>query len=187
MRFIALFICLSIVGISGITQAQQKDTIRVSNFGAHPYTYENCVTCLQEAISECKRSGARVLSFEKGRYDIWPEGAIRRKYFISNTSTEQECPSKVKTIGLLFEDMKDLLIEGNGATLMFHGKMTTIALERCKNLVFKDLHIDFERPAGSEMTFARVEDVRHTITPQLSTVWKMMRWKLLYIVTHVMK
>ena len=30
---------------------------------------------------------------------------------------------------------------------MFHGKMTTIALERCKNLVFKDLHIDFERPA----------------------------------------
>lgn len=90
MRFIALFICLSIVGISGITQAQQKDTIRVSNFGAHPYTYENCVTCLQEAISECKRSGARVLSFEKGRYDIWPEGAIRRKYFISNTSTEQE-------------------------------------------------------------------------------------------------
>lgn len=75
MRFIALFICLSIVGISGITRAQQKDTIRVSNFGAHPYTYENCVTCLQEAISECKRSGARVLSFEKGRYDIWPEGA----------------------------------------------------------------------------------------------------------------
>ena len=61
------------------TRAQQKDTIRVSNFGAHPYTYENCVTCLQEAISECKRSGARVLSFEKGRYDIWPEGAIRRK------------------------------------------------------------------------------------------------------------
>ena len=61
MRFIALFICLSIVGISGITRAQQKDTIRVSNFGAHPYTYENCVTCLQEAISECKRSGARVL------------------------------------------------------------------------------------------------------------------------------
>ena len=158
MRFIALFICLSIVGISGITRAQQKDTIRVSNFGAHPYTYENCVTCLQEAISECKRSGARVLSFEKGRYDIWPEGAIRRKYFISNTSTEQECPSKVKTIGLLFEDMKDLTIEGNGATLMFHGKMTTIALERCKNLVFKDLHIDSERPAGSEMTFARVED-----------------------------
>lgn len=116
------------------------------------------MTCLQEAISECKRSGARVLSFEKGRYDIWPEGAIRRKYFISNTSTEQECPSKVKTIGLLFEDMKDLTIEGNGATLMFHGKMTTIALERCKNLVFKDLHIDSERPAGSEMTFARVED-----------------------------
>lgn len=157
MRFISLIVLLSIAGISGIAGAQQKDTVRVSDFGARPYTYENCIVRLQEAISECKRSGARVLSFEKGRYDVWPEGTIRREYFISNTSTEQECPSKVKTIGLLFEEMKDLTIEGNGATLMFHGKMTTIALERCKNLVFNDLHIDFERPAGSEMTFTRVE------------------------------
>lgn len=158
MRFITLLILLMpMIGSFGIAKAQQKDTVRVSNFGARTYTYENCVTRLQEAINECKQSGARVLSFEKGRYDIWPEGAIRREYFISNTSTEQECPSKVKTIGLLFEEMKDLTIEGNGATLMFHGKMTTIALERCENLIFKDLHIDFERPAGSEMTFTRAE------------------------------
>lgn len=157
MKFITLFILLSIVGISGIAKTQQKDTVRVSDFGARPYTYENCIVRLQEAISECKRSGARVLSFEKGRYDIWPEGAIRREYFISNTSTEQECLSKVKTIGLLFEEMKDLIVEGNGATLMFHGKMTTIALERCENLIFRNLHIDFERPAGSEMTFTHVE------------------------------
>lgn len=157
MRLISVLILLSIAGISGIANAQQRDTVRVSDFGAYPYTYENCIVRLQEAISECKRSGARVLFFEKGRYDIWPEGAIRREYFISNTSTEQECPSKVKTIGLLFEEMRDLTVEGNGATLMFHGKMTTIAFEHCENLIFKDLHIDFERPAGSEMTFTRVE------------------------------
>lgn len=157
MRYISVLVLLAIAGISGIAKAQQKDTVRVSDFGVHPYTYENCIVRLQEAISECKRSGARVLSFEKGRYDIWPEGAARREYFISNTSTEQECPSKVKTIGLLFEEMKNLTVEGNGATLMFHGKMTTVALERCENLIFKDLHVDFERPAGSEMTFTRAE------------------------------
>lgn len=157
MRLISLLVLLSMAGFPGLVKAQQRDTVRVSDFGARPYTYENCVSRLQEAISECKRSGARVLSFEKGRYDIWPEGAIRREHFISNTSTEQECPSKVKTIGLLFEDMKNLTIEGNGATLMFHGKMTTIALEHCENLIFKNLHVDFERPAGSEMLFTRVD------------------------------
>lgn len=138
--------------------AQQKDTVYISSFGAHPHSYENCVTKLQAAIAECKINGAKVLAFENGRYDIWPEGAIRKEYFISNTSTKEECPSKEKTIGLLFEDIKDLTIDGNGATLMFHGKMTTIALEHCENMKLQNLHVDFERPAGSEMTYTKVTD-----------------------------
>ena len=72
--------------------AQQKDTFYVTDFGAVPYSYENCVTQIQAAIDECKRTGAKVLSLPEGRYDIWPEGAIRKEYYISNTSTEQECP-----------------------------------------------------------------------------------------------
>lgn len=158
MKHTLLFTLTLIVSINCNTvAAQQQDTVFVSNFGAHVYSYTNSVTNIQAAINECKRTGAHVLSFEKGRYDIWPEGAIRKEYFITNTSTEQECPSKVKTIGLLFEDMKDLVIDGKGATLMFHGKMTTIALEHCKNLTFQNLQVDFERPAGSEITFTQVD------------------------------
>lgn len=138
--------------------AQQKDTIHISDFGAKPFTYENSVTKIQVAIDECKRSGAKVLVFEKGRYDIWPEGATRKEYFISNTSTEQECPSKMKTVGLLFEGIDGLTIVGNGATLMFHGKMTTIAFEHSRNMRLTDIHVDFERPAGSEMTYTKVDD-----------------------------
>lgn len=150
------FCTLVCILFGGTAIAQQKDTVRVSDFGAQPNSYENCVTKLQNAIAECKQSGAKVLSFSNGRYDIWPEGAIRKEYFISNTSTEAECPSKVKTIGLLFEGLKDLTIAGNGATLMFHGEMTTVALEHCTNMRIQNLHIDFERPAGSEMTFTKV-------------------------------
>ena len=75
--------------------AQQKDTVYVTDFGAVPYSYENCVTQIQAAIDECKRTGAKVLSLPEGRYDIWPEGATRKEYYISNTSTEQECPVDV--------------------------------------------------------------------------------------------
>lgn len=138
--------------------AQNTDTLRISDFGAHPYSYENSVMKIQAAIDECKRTGAKVLFFEKGRYDIWPEGATRKEYFISNTSTEEECPSKVKTVGLMFDGLKDLTINGNGATLMFHGEMTTIALEHCENLKLQDIHVDFERPAGSEMTYTKVSE-----------------------------
>lgn len=148
-----LFIFFNTIGI-----AQNKDTIYVVSFGAHPYSYENNVTQIQAAINECKRTGAKVLSFENARYDIWPEGATRKEYFISNTSTEEECPSKVKTVGLMFDGLKNLTINGNGATLIFHGKMTTIALEHCENLKLQNIHVDFERPAGSEMTYKKVAD-----------------------------
>ena len=74
----------------------QNDTVYVSEFGVHPYTYENCVAQIQSAINACKSKGTHVLVFPKGRYDIWPENAIRKEYFISNTSTERECPSKIK-------------------------------------------------------------------------------------------
>lgn len=144
--------------------AQSKDTIHIADFGATPYSYENAVTKIQSAIEACKQSGAKVLVFENGRYDIWPEGAIRKEYFITNTSTEEECPSKVKTVGLLFEGLKNLTVEGNGATLMFHGEMTTIALERCQNMTLNHLHVDFERPAGSEMTYTNMNNGEVEVT-----------------------
>ncbi len=137
--------------------AERRDTIYVSDFGVKPYTYENCVEKLQLAIKACKERNVRTLVFEKGRYDFWPEGAVRKEYFITNTSTAEECPSKQKTIGLLFEDMDGLTIEGNGATLMFHGKMTMIAFDHCKRMKLQNIHLDFERPASSEMTYTKVD------------------------------
>lgn len=148
-----LFLWLS-VGM----QAQQKDTLFVADYGIKPYTYENQVERLQRAIDDCKKLNAKVLVFEKGRYDFWPEGAVRKEYFITNTSTEQECPSKIKTIGVFFEDMDGLTIEGNGATWMFHGKMTLVSFAHCRQMTLRNLHIDSERPGGSEITYTKVDD-----------------------------
>lgn len=154
IQTIILFFCFCpFCQVSG-----HNDTVRVAAFGAKPYTYENCVEQLQAALHACKAQRAKVLLFDKGRYDIWPEGATRKEYYISNTSTEKECPSKIKTIGLLFEDIQHLKIEGNGALLMFHGEMTTIAVENCQDIRFHNLHVDFERPAGSELKYTHVKE-----------------------------
>jgi hypothetical protein len=132
--------------------------INVTDYGAKPGSYENAVPALKKAIEACKKNGQATLIFPNGRYDFWPEDAERRNYFISNTSSEEECPSKVKTIGLLFERMKNLTIEGNGSLFVFHGKMITFALDQCEKIRIQNIGIDFERPSMSEMTFREVSD-----------------------------
>ena len=141
--------------ISSVKGQSSRDTVYVSDY-VKPNTYENCVEGIQKAIDVCKNRGAKVLSFEKGRYDIWPENAIRKEYFVSNTSTEQECPSKVKTIGLLFDGLKDLEIAGNDALLMYHGKMIMMAFDQCKGIKVHSLTTDFERPTASEIEYIKV-------------------------------
>ncbi len=160
-------------------KANPSDTVFVENFGVTPYSYENVVIGVQGAIEKCKQTGAKVLSFAEGRYDFWPEGALRREYYISNTSTEKECPSKIKTIGLLFEDMKDLTIEGNGAMLMFHGKMTTIAFDQCKNITLKNINVDFERPTASEVRYTKTEKGKVEIEVHPDTRYEIVNGKTL--------
>ena len=155
-RFLAI-LALALLSAVGVP-ARQRDTVFAADHGIRPYTYENLSGKFRTLIDECRQTGARVLVLEEGRYDFWPEGAVRRDWFISNTSSEEECPSKTKTAGILLEGMEDFVIEGRGATLMFHGKMTMLALDRCRNIVLRDLHFDFERPGGSELTYASVDD-----------------------------
>ena len=148
-------VVLALLVVSSVKGQSSRDTVYVSDY-VKPNTYENCVEGIQKAIDVCRNRGAKVLSFEKGRYDIWPENAIKKEYFVSNTSTEQECPSKVKTIGLLFDGLKDLEIAGNGALLMYHGKMIMMAFDQCKGIRVHSLTTDFERPTASEIEYIKV-------------------------------
>lgn len=164
MSYTKYFLLVCFILFAAHAGANRIDTVYVSDFGVLPNTYENAVTGLQEAINACKQTGAKVLSFPKGRYDIWPEGAIRAEYFVSNTSTEKECPSKVKTIGLLFKEMENLTIEGNGSTLMYHGKMITMVLDGCKNIRIQNISTNFQRPTASEIQYTRTTEGETVVT-----------------------
>ena len=147
---------LSLLVVSSVKGQSSRDTVYGSDY-VKPNTYENCVEGIQQAIEACKNRRAKVLSFDRGRYDIWPEKAIRKEYFISNTSTEQECSSKIKTVGLLFDGIKGLEIDGNGALLMYHGKMIMMAFDQCNGILVHSLNTDFERPTASEIEYIKVD------------------------------
>ena len=136
----------------------KSQSISVADFGIEPDTYENVTPRIQKVIEKIAENPASKLVFPKGRYDFWPDGAIRAKYYISNTSTEKEDSLKIRTIGMLFKNMKNLTVDGNGSLFIFHGKMTTIVLDHCENVQLQNIHVDFERPTMSEMRYTNVSD-----------------------------
>ena len=81
--YIALFSALLLLNTSN------AQTVSVAEAGIRPDTYENVTARIQKVIDEAIRSGKTTMTFPKGRYDFWPDGAIREQYFISNTNNNK--------------------------------------------------------------------------------------------------
>ncbi len=94
------------------------------------------------------------LTLEKGRvYHVFQEDSFTLDgYFCSNTAKKDENPTGKRFTAVFLKDMKDIVIEGNGAKILVHGKMTPILLDRCENITIKNLEIDYARPTMSEFT-----------------------------------
>lgn len=129
----------------------------IADFGVKADTGADVTAAFNDALRLCRERGVRLLRLEGGVYDFWPENAAEREIFVSNTSSESECPDKVKRIGILIDDQHGLTIDGNGAQLIFHGKQTMMAVIHSSGIRLRDLHIDCERPGISEMTVEKIE------------------------------
>ena len=165
---------------TSIMIAQEVKVIHAEDFGIIPNTFENMAPKLKTLSQEISEHDTVKLEFLKGRYDIWPEGSEQREYFITNTSTEKEVPSKIKTIGLLFENIKNLTIEGNDALFILHGKMINFAFDHCENITMQNISFDYERPTMSEMTFVEVSATKITATINPSSTYTIMDGKLIF-------
>lgn len=136
-----LFVALSV--------SAQK-VYNVSDYGLRPDSKKNASPVVQKVIAriqaECKDGEAVILRFEEGRYNFHEKGCAEREYYISNH--DQTNPKKV---GLALENMKNLTVDGQGAELIFHGRMLPVSLLRSENCTLKNLHIDFENPHISQV------------------------------------
>ena len=116
----------------------------LSGYGLKPDTGENAspliAKALQEIAAEVNFDTVRIL-LPKGRYDFYPEGASKREYFISNH--DQDNP---KLVGLAFENMKNVIFDGQGSELVFHGRMLPVSLVGSENCTLKNFSIDFANP-----------------------------------------
>ncbi|AOW10298.1 right-handed parallel beta-helix repeat-containing protein [Flavobacterium gilvum] len=148
--FLFLF-CLITFGVFG----QVADTIKVTQFGVKSNSYKNASKGVKQALEKCKGKQNIVIQLPGGRIDLWPEDAVKKEIFISNT-TESDTLSKVKNIGFYFDHLKNVTLDGNNTLVVLHGKMVSFALFNCENIKIKNIRFDYERPTMSEVTITSV-------------------------------
>lgn len=139
-----------------------KRLLDATDFGAAPDSGDDAAPALRAALAAASTAGpgARLL-LPPGRYDVWPERADRRELYVSNT-VGADPRHRLKTIGLLIENMTDFEIAAEGATLVLHGRQTALAVLDSRRVRISGLEVDFAVPTVIDMTVesAGVEDGR---------------------------
>lgn len=147
------------VAVSANDQADAV-VVNVRDYGAIANSGEDAEPGIVKALEEAKKASdsgkSVVVSFPKGRYDIYPDKAFRRTLYVSNT-TGADTSVAEKSIGILVEGMRNVTIDGGGSQFMFHGKMTTFAAIESENVSFRNYSVDFQVPTVVDVTVESIE------------------------------
>ena len=86
-------------------------------------------------------------------YDVRPEDSfIKKGFFCSNSAKKEENPDGTRYSAIYLKNKKNITIDGNGATILVHGKMTPMLFYGCERLTVKNLTIDYAVPTMTEFT-----------------------------------
>lgn len=154
---------ISLIAISCLSMSAAQQTIDLTKLGVSPGKKSNQTQALFRAIEKAtakqRDTDTLTLKLAPGRYNFRPHKLTERTLFISNH--DQANP---KSIGLILEGKKNVIIDGQGAELIFHGRMLPIAVIRSSDCAIRNLSIDFENPHISQVTIVENDTTAGTIT-----------------------
>ncbi|WP_256011716.1 right-handed parallel beta-helix repeat-containing protein [Desertivirga xinjiangensis] len=134
MRFTKLWISLVLAFFFylGIVHSQTMTTkIKVADWNIHPNTGKDCSAQMKRMLDHYSNKSDLLFEFSEGRFDFW----------------QQEGTSNV---ALHLQGMKNVTIDGKGASLVFHGKMKPFLIRECTDTEIKNISIDWQRPFISQ-------------------------------------
>ena len=79
-------------------------------------------------------------------------------FFCTNTATRRENPNGKREAAIFLQNKHDIVIDGNGACILVHGKMTPFVFDRCENITVRNLTVEYARPTMTEFTVLRNEN-----------------------------
>lgn len=151
-----------------LANAQTLRVYDMKDYGLKANSSKNASVVFQKVLkkirAEYQDGDSVIIRFQKGTYNFYEKGAAEREYYISNH--DQDNPKKV---GMPFEELKSLTLDGGGASFVFHGRMLPVSLLHSSNCSLKDFSIDFKNPH-----IAQVEIVRND--PKLGITFKPASW-----------
>lgn len=138
-----------------VKQAVAIDTtiIYLKDFGLRNTKKKDCNKFINEAIKTIEPGKPTKLVFTRGEYHFYPLESNKRTYFESNTTDENP-----RNCAFLFEGMSNLIIEGNGSNLIFHDQMQPFTFDKCKNVILRNVNIDWEQPLIAQAEVLAVSD-----------------------------
>lgn len=148
--------CLGLLGAPAATAqavgAARSTVVDVTDFGADPGGHADSAPAVKAALRHAKtvKGPVRVV-FPRGTYQVYPESAEVRELYVSNTVGADQ-RYRDKSIGLLIEDMRDVVVDGRGSTLLFHGLQTAFASIRSHNVTFTGFTFDYVAPKVIDAT-----------------------------------
>lgn len=133
-------------------KAYDTTILRLRDYGVKPDTGEDACVAMRRILNTAGGIDDRVtIQFESGRYDFYDTHASKEMYGVSRSASELEYQDEMKIIGIHLKRMSAITIDGNGALLVFHGKMTPIVIDESRDIEIRQIAVDFERPTVSEM------------------------------------
>lgn len=104
------------------------------------------------------------VTLPKKTYSIAPEDSFHLYgLHFSNTATIEENPDGERFCGIYLENKENVVIDGNGSTVLIHGKMTPFIFKNCSNILMKNFIFDHHRPTMNEFTVTECENGRAKI------------------------
>ncbi|WP_246147109.1 right-handed parallel beta-helix repeat-containing protein [Seonamhaeicola marinus] len=123
---------------------------------------EDATPAVVSRILKAKDHPISEIKFEKGTYHFYPDKGKESYEYISN-----HCDLMVKT-PFPIEDLKNITIDGQGSTFIFHGVMIPFLIERSTNITVKNITIDWSEPFHSEGLIVANDEKEKTFDMKIS-------------------
>ncbi len=94
----------------------------------------------------------------KGIYHFYPEGAHRMSLYVSNHDQQDVLP-----VGVPLVDMKNIILDGQGSTFMFHGLMQPVLIMDSEDVTCRNISIDYATPFYAEGKIVKIENGKTTL------------------------
>lgn len=141
-----LLYCASL-GTYGMTKNDfvKYDTVFITDFNLKPDSRINAVLAVQKALAVCRTKNRPILVFPKGRYDFWPQHAVEKHYYESNTTDNNP-----KRNGIFIEGFDNLTVDGQGSMFVYHDRMQPFTIDGSSTITIKNISIDWDIPLTAQ-------------------------------------